>query len=204
VHEFETFWRRFYPDVQPYIEHLRLRLTRQWVIFHSLPQSKQYPENWQERQILLTRLNRLADEVLGEQQSCWMVQTCWVGFEHWVKRTGRRNMMNEVKEFDLVHCLDFIKREEEGGDDDDPVTIRVMAGRVVWQSGMFDHVLLRLANEQALLTFWVSEKDGAIFAPYDGGVSLFVPTALQLEALTTRYADWLPAPGYFRPQWWLK
>jgi hypothetical protein len=67
-----------------------------------------------------------------------------------------------------------------------------MAAPTVWKKGIFDGTLLRIADEEAGPTLWVSEADGALFAPYDGGVDLFLPVKAKWEELRAKYASWLP------------
>jgi hypothetical protein len=38
---------------------------------------------------------------------------------------------------------------------------------------------------------WVSATTGAVFAPYDGGTDLFLPTADDVASLKREFSDWL-------------
>jgi hypothetical protein len=45
-----------------------------WVRFHSLPNSKRYPENDAEKDIIVSRAYSLAIETLGADTSCWQIE----------------------------------------------------------------------------------------------------------------------------------
>jgi hypothetical protein len=49
------------------------------------------------------------------------------------------------------------------------------AGLTAWASGQFDGLLRDIADERAAPTLWCSGETGAVFAPYDGGIDLFLP-----------------------------
>ena len=63
---FEQFWRDSYGEFPPVTYRLRYEFfDSRWVRFHSLPESKRYPESDTEMEIVLERANILADRVLG-------------------------------------------------------------------------------------------------------------------------------------------
>ena len=65
------------------------------------------------------------------------------------------------------------------------------AGLTTWCSGRFDHLLRIIAVERPAPTLWVSNETGAVFAPYDGGVDLFLPDERRVAELADRHPDWL-------------
>jgi hypothetical protein len=50
-------WEETWPAHRPYADELRSAYPERWVHFHSLPQSKRYPENEDEYAIVLDRYN---------------------------------------------------------------------------------------------------------------------------------------------------
>jgi hypothetical protein len=153
--------------------------------FHSLPASKRYADTDEERSLLLGRQKVLALEVLGDQP-CWLVQA------HWVLRAGEREVADPhdpfraTREWNLAFAFEIL---EDDGEEGRPW--RVYAAEVRWAPGRFDELLLSIADEKAGPTLWMG-ADGAIFAPYDGGVDLFLPDAGALQRLAAQHPDWLP------------
>lgn len=102
-------------------------------------------------------------------------------------------MFRETREFGLKQAFSFSIDE---GDDAAAATWNVMAAPVRWTHGGFEKVLLRIAHERAAPILWVSAENGAVFAPYDGGVDLFLPSEAEAKELRSKHADWLPShPG---------
>ena len=167
---------------------MRAAETQWWVRFHSLPLSERYPETDDDRAILLNRQNRLATEVLGEGAPIWLVQTHWVRPDGCVDIADEYDCFRETREFALSRAFSF--QEDEG--DGETSSWHVMAAQTVWTEGAFDTALLRIANEEAGPTLWVSGSDGAVFAPYDGGIDLFVSSNERRDELRSKFAGWLP------------
>ena len=189
MHEFAEFWQGTYPSAFPVGWMMRAVQTRWWTRFHSLPLSKRYPETDDERAILLDRQNQLASDVLGEGSSSWLVQTRWTTPEGYTDVADMNDLFQESREYPLSPAFSFVR--DEG--DDEVSSWDVMASPVIWQQRAFDRTLLRVADEKAGPTLWVSIADGAVFAPYDGGVDVFLPSNAHLQALRSKHASWLPA-----------
>lgn len=91
-----------------------------------------------------------------------------------------------TREWKLDFAFEII---EDDGEEGRPW--RVHAAQARWAPGRFDDLLLSIADEKAGPTLWMG-TDGAIFAPYDGGVDLFLPDAEAVQRLAARHPDWLP------------
>jgi len=180
---FLHIWSTFHSHHQPVGYRLRSGGAANWVRFHSLPNAKRYADNADERHVILQRHNMLAAEVL-RSEPCWLVQTHWVADENAVSATGMHDPFAAARQFNLQFVREFI--------DEDEVRWRVHAGPTQWADGAFDHLLLDIAEERAAPTLWMSETSGAIFAPYDGGVDLFLSEPEQVVFLKAKHRDWLP------------
>ncbi|HUH22554.1 MAG TPA: hypothetical protein VLZ51_00655, partial [Brevundimonas sp.] len=92
-----------------------------------------------------------------------------------------------TRQFDLEFAFEFADNDN----DQEAVRWRVHAGPVPWVDGGFDELLLDIADERACPTLWMSEATGAIFAPYDGGVDLFLAELAPSNLLKAKHPDWL-------------
>ena len=187
--EFQRLWSRHYPNIEPVGYELLSAGARYWVRFHSLPQSKRYADTEAERDVLLARQNELAAAVLGENQGCWLVQSHWEldpGVPDFAFQDGN-DPFRATADYDLKSAIvtfrepgtEFERRWE------------AFAGLTTWCSGRFDWLLREIADERAASTLWVSTETGAVFAPYDGGVDLFLPDENRLRELAAQHPDWL-------------
>jgi hypothetical protein len=92
-----------------------------------------------------------------------------------------------TRQFDLKPAFEF----SDDDDDGESVGWRVHAGQTRWADGDFDELLTSIAEERAGPTLWMSEATGSIFAPYDGGVDLFLAKLEEATSLKSKYRDWL-------------
>jgi hypothetical protein len=194
---FKTTWRRYYPYHHPVSYMMRMDGAKHWLRFHSLPGRKRYADTDQECQVLLGRQNELATEVLGADTMCWLVQTCWVTPKGSIDYANELDPFRACREFNLAFAWRF-KADHFKAPDEDEVELfwDVHAGLHQWKSGAFDELLLAIANEQAGHTLWLAPLTGSVFAPYDGGVDLFLPSASTAEQLASAHHDWLPFLPY--------
>lgn len=180
---FEVEWSQWYGGHSPAGYALREGRVLHWQRFHSLPKSKRYADTDIERAVILDRMNTIAFEVLGGDP-CWIVQLAYSPLDPKAEVAGY-----PLARLDLPHAFVF------EGDDDEPCgeglwTVSAAATR--WRHGVFNDTLRGIADDKAVNTLWMSRRDGSVFAPYDGGVDLFLPTAGEATRLRQTYADWLP------------
>ena len=181
--DFGVAWKGQYPNCEPVGYLMRQAGAPNWLRFHSLPHSKRYPETDQERETLLARQNELAIEVLGSGEPCWLAQTCW-------QSSGKGELQDSLGAR-REHALSFAFRftDDPGSDE---VVVSVYAAQTSWTKGRFDKLLLAIADERGR-ALWMSASTGSVFAPYDGGVDLFLPNPSAVEDLAAKHAAWLPS-----------
>jgi len=182
---FEDEWARFHPTCSPVGWMMRNGGERHWLRFHSLPESKRYAETDEERAAVLGRANAIATEVFGEGQPVWLVQTCWDTPEGMVELMP--DPFAACRDFELKPSTSFV----EDPTDDEPIIWRAHAALKAWKSGAFNALLQSIAADQAAPTLWMSASSGAVFAPYDGGIDLFLPSASEVSRLKHAHPDWL-------------
>jgi len=184
---FEDDWRCFYPGADPIGWMMRRAGAKHWVRFHSLPASKRYAETDEERGILLARQNALADVVLGPQAPCWLAQIYWETPEGYVDLGDDLHPQLKWPNDSFQQAFRFLADE---GDDEEHAW-NAYASNVRWVAGAFDDLLRAIADEDAAPTLWMSTASGAVFAPYDGGVDLFLPSAGEVAVLKAAHGEWL-------------
>ncbi len=172
---FENAWAKYHVGERPVGWMLREDGAKNWLRFHSLPASKRSADTDDERSILLARHNALAEEVLGADP-CWLVQT------HLTTHTGESGAADQYDPIRATRELGLCFVSTLFVDDEEDRPRRVYAVQTNWLPGRFDDLLLALADENAGPTLWMA-ANGAIFAPYDGGVDLFLADAAQIQRL---------------------
>lgn len=182
---FQDSWSQFHGDHWPIGYKLRQDGAANWVRFHSLPQSKRYADSVDNWRTLLHRQNALAATVLGHGP-CWLVQTHWVSAPGTTDIADVHDPFAATRAFDLRFAFELVEAV-----DDELYRWRVHAGPTRWSNGRFDNLLKKIADDEAGPTLWMAQADGSIFAPYDGGVDLFLSQPSQAAKLKTAHKDWL-------------
>ncbi|AYV44865.1 hypothetical protein CFHF_07370 [Caulobacter flavus] len=188
MNQFQDLWARFHEGHRPIGYRLRQGGAANWVRFHSLPESKRYAETDEERGIILRRQNALAAELFASDP-CWLVQTHWTTPDGVIDVADQNDPFAATRQFNLEPAFAYVDDEDE--DDEDPSSWRVHAGVTRWTDRVFDELLADIAEDRAGFTLWMSEATGSVFAPYDGGVDLFLAEAEQVAALKAKYRQWL-------------
>ena len=184
--DFREAWERVRPGLHPIGYLLRRDQAPYWLRFHSLPESKRYADTEAERKLILSRQNALAAEVLGEG-TCWLVQS------HWVTPAGMTDLADAEDPFRATcdYGLRFAFQFAEGEEDAEASRWNVHAIETRWTTGAFDDVLLSIADYVAGPTLWMASTSGNVFAPYDGGVDLFLRDTGEVASLAAAHPQWL-------------
>ena len=71
--EFEKFWNNYFNQTIP-LNYLFKEVYRErWLRIHSLPQSKRYPDNDLEMNIILQRQNQIISDIYNENEEIYLV-----------------------------------------------------------------------------------------------------------------------------------
>ena len=190
---FQIFWNKRYPKSVPIGHHLRKDYPDQWFRIHSLPESKRYADNEDERKILLDRHNALMTDLIGHHAEFILV-------------TGRYyypdpeifQIEKEYREFECfqkmnLHESDAINLFESypGYYDAEPEVYFVPASiETIWTPGEFDDLLINIADGETSAVF-LGVTRNVVVCPYDGGVDCIVENFNQVAFYKDKYRDWL-------------
>ena len=115
-------WRERHPSVPPVAHTFRGVFADRWVRFHSLPESKRYPESEDEYAIVLHRYNTVLDELFAGQE-VFVVTSDWSPTADGTRRLshpasgtapGRRPVVDGARPVGpgprVPHLLPFLRR----------------------------------------------------------------------------------------------
>jgi hypothetical protein len=157
-------WRGWYPGAPPLAHLLREAHPERWLRIHSLPESRRYPETDADWAELLRRHDAVATDVLGDGARCALVPVVDV-----VPAERMRDPVIEAWE---------------------PEPAFLHGAEVVWRAGAWDEALRAAAMDEARFLM-VELEHGRVYAPYDGGADLFLPTSRERDEHRARHAGWL-------------
>ena len=194
---FETAWNHFHSGHVPVSHVMRHAKLPHWQRFHSLPASKQYPDTHEEMRTVIARANTMAYATL-RREDAWLVTYSFeddhfieppleADIRRWLKKS-RATKKIRLQRYNM-HSTGMVFH-----DDEDDGSWVIHAASVRWGDRRFTQLLKEIALDAAQSSWlWMSNRTGAIFAPYDGGADLFLPTAGEVDQLRARWRDWLPA-----------
>ena len=137
-----------------------------WFRIHSLPESKRYPETKDEENIIISRHNEIAKEVLGTTTNLYL-------YWHWTVS---------------FHGINGIKTSNYK--DDDIETTLYSAEVEPWITGKYDQVIISVANDELSQIIFMNPKNGNIYAPYDGGADIFLTDEKTRNDLKKQFSKW--------------
>jgi hypothetical protein len=163
---------------------LKHSLPERWFRIHSLPESKRYADDEAEWATLLHRQNTLACKLFPPDATVYFVACEFIPDEY---------QIGDFDSLDYIYLDRLVRIDMHAYSPEDylPDTIcRIYFAQTLWESGKYDLILRDLAEDK-LMGFWVSFETGVIFAPYDGGVDVIMPTTHARAAMRAYFKDWL-------------
>ncbi|WP_406085216.1 hypothetical protein [Streptomyces virginiae] len=181
-----ALWRQHRPPgpLLPY--ELKTVYRDRWVRFHSLPESKRYPQDEAEYAVLLDRYNTVLDELFTGDE-VYVVTTGWSEVSDHTDRSPLRRALHP--EGTLWTTLD-------GTDEPDPefhTRWYYYADRRPWRRGCLDPLLRAVADDRLAGIFVTDPGLTRFHHPYDGGADVVLPTRQERDRMRERHTDWLSA-----------
>lgn len=175
-------WERLHPESPPAGYMIRQAEATKSIRFHSMVGTKRTPQTDVEEQMVLGRLNTIADTVFRKGELVAAVITEFqldtpIRPVHW----GFTQIKDPPKLW-----IELLEKYV------DTATASFWAGNRTWASGCADALLLAAALDRAGAVTLFSVDRGDTFCPYDGGVDIFLSDISARHALEERFRDWLP------------
>ncbi|MCF6404842.1 hypothetical protein L3C95_18225 [Chitinophaga filiformis] len=186
--EFQTFWRSSYPDAVPIGHHFKHSYSHRWFRIHSLPDSRRYPSDQEDWEILLTRQNTILTDFFADG-SVIAIVTGDFHYEGYTELHPINNVESiESFVFTRLEAIDLHLYDEENYEKG--TTYIPMFTEQIWCPHRFDELLRDIA-EGNLAAFFVSISNNCIVAPYDGGMDIIMKDSLTRDLCKEQYREWL-------------
>lgn len=180
-------WGRAFPGCEPLAYRMRGRLPARWVRFHSLPDSKRYPDDEDEFAVILGRQNRILGELLGPGTQAVLLTTSCIG-PSGVEAGDDERLLREIDP-DAKPWRSLAMHELEE-DFIAPTYWHVLASEWTWRPGAFDPVFRSAAMNQIVNVMILPPDCRWLFLPYDGGVDLILESSAERDRIRAAYAGW--------------
>jgi hypothetical protein len=180
VEHLNAAWNARWPFSPPIPFLLRSLHPDRWVRFHSLPESKRYPETDAEYATLLLRHHAVLDE-LGAADACVVLSA---RFADDLTVPDDPESLATVQP-GATHWRTF------QNDDYFVVPAELYASRIAYPSPEFDSFLRAAADDQ-LAHATIGPPDLRwLYHPYDGGADVIAESPFQRDQLRSKFAAWL-------------
>ena len=184
-------WDHWYPRCEPIGHHLRTAFPNRWVRFHSLPESKRYPEQEAEYAEVLARHNAILGELAERGEPVVLLTT---GYSD---SPGPRRIYPELESLDPDPSpWRTCSLHDPNDPSDRPMYWHVFANYRIWYPGEFDPLVRLVADDVIANVLVVSTNCRWVLHPYDGGMDVIVESGAERDSLASHYSGWLSAhPG---------
>ncbi|MGL4618837.1 MAG: DUF3885 domain-containing protein [Chroococcidiopsis sp.] len=185
--QFRCFWKQHFSDCPPVSDLFKQRLAERWFRFHSLPESKRYPDNETEVVQLLERQNTVLLDVIGTDE-------CQLVSGHYSSSPPLEELCPAFSEFKFQKLLQLPQQHFEPGElelDEEPMNLELFCATYQLEYGSLDAILHCVADWKIVNFFVVNCDRRRIFAPYDGGVDVILEDTEKRDEFKAKYSDWL-------------
>lgn len=179
-------WDHSFPGCEPVAHLLRERCRSRWVRFHSLPESKRYPENEHEMRGVLERHNTILGDLLGTEREVILLTTAYSDDPLSAERSPHLVVLDPAGErwrAVPMHSIDDSFA--------DPTYWHVSASLWNWQPGTFDPLVRQVAADDTGDVMMVDPHCRWLLHPYDGGMDVILESVVQRDSLKRAYPGWL-------------
>jgi hypothetical protein len=178
--ELDTAWEARWPTTPPVGFLLRGYHADRWIRFHTLPDSKRYPESENEYATILNRHHTLLEE-LGYRGRCYVIASFFEGPDIPPVSPDETGIPKAERWRSLP--------PPEGEDE----AMVAFAGEMQVPSSQLDLLLRDIIDDTAASTTLIAPAGDWLYHPYDGGADVIAPTAEARDRLRDRHREWLPA-----------
>jgi hypothetical protein len=178
-----SWWQSEISEIAPVGHVLRRFLADNWARFHSLPESKRYPETEPEYLELLRRHSEVSNELFSPNEPIFVFRS------YLQEQKLRGKQKHQLAGRQLRESM--IKLPANPGvvveADDDHYCVRAML--TVWKPDFFDVLIRQVSNEQQTGVTFVSPSTKNIYCPYDGGMDIF-SFSVNHAVLESKFLGW--------------
>lgn len=187
IESFAKMWASAFPDVLPLSHSLKHQCKDCWFRIHSLPESKRYAENAEEYEMILSRQNEVATDILGENTKAYII----AGEYDWEVNQAHVVQYDDalkIYDFCILNAIDLFKFDPNEYEENQTYTPAF--GETAWVPHKHDELLLEVAKDRSR-AFFVSFENNSIFAPYDGGADFLVRDRVARDYYKNKYKMYL-------------
>lgn len=183
IKDLAKFWESEFKSFSPEANNLKHEFKNRWVRFHSLPESKRYPENEQEYLEIFRRHNVVLQELCGKGNILVVLP------EYSESKAPTKPEAELTNLFSTTEPWCSIAQHEK--DDDYELYWHLHVSEVEFTGGELNDLFRLVANDEAGNIMIICPSKGVVFHPYDGGADIVLASTKQRDLLKEKHHEWL-------------
>ncbi|CAM3534312.1 hypothetical protein [Polaromonas hydrogenivorans] len=180
-----TWWCTEFGKTAPVGHALRQFLPLNWTRFHSLPESKRYPESEDEYLEIIRRNAMVASELFQIDEPIYVYKS-YYRYEKKLRGKSRHQVAGRQLREDVSQLFINVGRSHQ--DEDNQCSVRALVTK--WKPDFFERLIRQVAVFDEAGVSLVSPATKNIFCPYDGGMDIFT-FSLNPAELENKFHSWL-------------
>jgi len=184
IKDLAKFWESEFKGFAPEAHILKHEYKNRWVRFHSLPESKRYPENEQEYLEVLRRHNAVLQELCGAEGKIFVVLP-----EYSESGAPSKPEPELASLFPITEPWCTLKQNED--DDDHELYWHLHVSEIEFTGSELNSLFRLVANDEAGNIMIIRPDKAVVFHPYDGGADIVLASTKQRDQLKERHHEWL-------------
>ena len=183
IEELTKYWNEQFGKFRPEAHQLKHQFRDRWVRFHTLPDSKRYPESELEYQEIFRRHNLLLRSVTDLNPILVVVP------EYSENREASQPEINLQALFSMTSPWVTLKQHE----DDDPMENywHLHVAKVAYSGAELNGLFRLVANDEVGNILILCITKNVLYHPYDGGADVILPSSEKRDIVKEKYKEWL-------------
>ena len=179
-----AWWQSEIGSIAPVGFALRRYLNLNWTRFHSLPESKRYPESEDERAELLRRHSLVTAELFSPGERLYVFQSRFPVS----RRQLRQKHAVAGRQLREASVMLAVNTGTVATEDDDILVTRALETK--WKPDFYERLVTEVASERESLVALAAPNSKNVYCPYDGGMDVF-SFSVSPSDLEKKFSGWL-------------
>lgn len=186
IEELIRYWNSDFKNVAPEADSLKHECKTRWVRFHSLPESKRYPESEAEYLEVFRRHNVVLQELCVNERKALVILP-----EYSEKKVPIKPEPEFSGLFQKSEPWCTLKQHED--DDDYESFCHLHVSAIQFTGNEFNDLFRMVANDEVRNIMIISPSKGFVFHPYDGGADVVLESTEKRDQIKEKHKEWLSA-----------
>ncbi len=179
-----TWWQSEFGGIAPVGHALRRHLNSSWSRFHSLPESKRYPESKDDVEELVRRHSQVATALFEPGELLYVFKSRYSVS----RRQLRAKQAVAGRQLRETGVLLPVNPGAAATDDSDILITRALVTK--WKPDFYDRLVWEVAVEEESLVALVAPGSRNVYCPYDGGMDIF-SFSVAPSQLAKQFSAWM-------------